>query len=68
MKKVVILILSALTIIGGAIPALASDKNENHLLISTNISKDTNNNNLIIDKKNIDMGKARVVIKNGKWE
>ncbi|CAG9710421.1 hypothetical protein [Clostridium neonatale] len=51
MKKVVILILSALTIIGGAIPALASDINENHLLISTNISKDTNNNNLIIDKK-----------------
>lgn len=35
---------------------------------ATNISKDTNNNNLIIDKKNIDMGKARVVIKNGKWE
>lgn len=74
MKKVMISLLSAITIIGMSVPVFAADIKEEKaaiqimnepMLISTNIAKD-NVNNVVIKGKNIDLGNFGVVINNGK--
>lgn len=75
MKKVMISLLSAITIIGMSVPAFAADINDKNnikdvsdeiMVISTNTSQDANINNLIIGGKNVNIGKFGVVISNGK--
>ncbi|OOM76198.1 autolysin [Clostridium puniceum] len=74
MKKVITILLSAITLAGISVPAFAADINkeklmstinEEQMLISTNVSKDEIND-LIIKGKNINIGKLSIVINNGK--
>lgn len=73
MKKTIALLLGVATIIGTSIPALAVDINKGEpisningepVVISTNVPKDTINNNLIIAGKKVSIGNLGVVIKN----
>lgn len=73
MKKILITVLSAITIVGMSAPAFASDTkieksinsiNEGPVLISTYESK-SETNNLIINGKNIDLGQLKITINNG---
>lgn len=74
MKKVMAILLSAITILGMSIPVFADDRDEEKytvqimgdpLLISTNKAKDTYSN-VVIKGKNIDLAEHGVVINNGK--
>ncbi|WP_238916071.1 copper amine oxidase N-terminal domain-containing protein [Clostridium sp. YIM B02555] len=74
MKKAMISLLCVSTIIGGAIPVFAADNQldsdtmhimSDPILISTNEGMNKAND-IIIEGKNIDLGKLSVVIKDGK--
>lgn len=74
MKKVMLSLLSAITIIGMSVPVFAADIDSEKytiqimnepILISTNIANDKENK-VIIKGKNVDLGKLGVVINNGK--
>lgn len=74
MKKVMISLLTAITMMGISVPAFAEDISEEKfeiqiinepMLISTNTANDTVNN-VIIHGKTINLGKLGVVVSNGK--
>nr|WP_209702028.1 stalk domain-containing protein [Clostridium algifaecis] len=66
MKKTIALLLGAVTIMGMSIPVSAADQNKGKsILISTNKSKYTINNNLSITGKNVNIGNLGVVINSG---
>jgi hypothetical protein len=74
MKKIMISLLTAITIVGMSVPAFAEDMPDDKfeiqimnepMLISANIAKDTVNN-VIIHGKTINLGKLGVVVNNGK--
>jgi hypothetical protein len=66
MKKTIAFLLGVAAIIGTSMPVLAADqKTGEPILISTNKSKDTINNNLIIAGKVVNIGNLGVVVNNG---
>ena len=70
MKKMLITVLSAITIVGMSAPVFAADTkaeqsiNKNPMLISTYEAK-SETNSLIINGKNIDLGQLKIAINNG---